>query len=78
MLEDEIIGSLLGKLSYLRVVVYERGKSIIFSSPKEEDCVLILEMFGIDYRFSFKKIVAKRLLSQEELLSRQERSGVLC
>jgi hypothetical protein len=78
VLEDEIIGSLLGKLSYLRVVVYERGKSIIFSSPKEEDCVLILEMFGIDYRFSFQKIVAKRLLSQEELLSRQERSGVLC
>lgn len=60
-LEYEIIGAILAKISHLKVVVYQTGNYMILSSPKSDECGLVFEMFGTNYRTYFKKMVSKRI-----------------
>lgn len=61
LLEYELIGAILAKISHLKVVVYEKGKSMILSSPKDNECGLICNIFSTNYHTYFKRLVSKRL-----------------
>lgn len=60
-LEYEIIGAILAKISRLRVVVYQQGKYMILSSPKNDECGLAFSMFDTSYKTYFKRMVSKRI-----------------
>lgn len=60
-LENEIIGSLLAKVSIFRVLRYERGVDIILSSTKETDMLFPIEVFGYVFKVGFERVPSKRV-----------------
>lgn len=60
-LENEIVGTILARMSVLRVVLYEKGKSIVFSSSREIFNTLPIEFVGETYNLDFKRITGKRV-----------------
>lgn len=64
-IEYELIGTILARISHLKVVVYQEGKYMIFSSPKQDECGIICELFNTKYKIGFKKLVSKRILLEE-------------
>lgn len=62
-LEKELIGTILARMSVLKAVLYERGKSIIFSSSREITNSLKIEFLNNCYYLDFKRIPSKRVKS---------------
>lgn len=60
-LESELIGTILARMSVLKAVVYEKGKSIIFSSSREIGSSLKVEFLDNFYYLDFKRIPSKRV-----------------
>lgn len=60
-LENELIGTILARLSVFKVVVYERGKSIVFSASREVTNALKIEFLDDYYYLDFKRIPSKRV-----------------
>lgn len=65
-LEYELIGTVLARMSHLKVVVYQKGKYLILSSPRGEECGLLCSIYDTNYRIGFRKLVSKRIQSPEE------------
>lgn len=65
-LEYELIGSILAKISHLKVVVYQEGKYMILSSLKQDECGLVCNIFNTKYRTDFKKLVSKRIEQEDK------------
>lgn len=65
-LEYELIGAILAKISHLKVVVYEEGKYMILSSPKDNECGLVCNIFETNYHTYFKRLVSKRLEQEDK------------
>lgn len=63
-LENEIIGSLLAKLSTFRVIRYDRGVNLLMSATKETDVVFPIEIFGYTYYMDFRRVPSKRLIDK--------------
>lgn len=61
ILENEIIGATLARISTLKVVVYERGESIILSTAKEINLGMTINFLDGDYMLDLQRITAKRL-----------------
>lgn len=59
-LESELVGSLLSRTS-LKVLSYERGKEVLFSSTKDTQCDVILPLFGKNMPINFERIVIKEV-----------------
>lgn len=56
-LENELVGYIVSKCK-VKVVLYDRGATLLVSSSKEIEKV-ILNIFGIDFPFELKRVVAK-------------------
>lgn len=63
-LENEIIGSILAKLSTFRVIRYEHGVDLLLSATKESDIRFPIDIFGCTYYIEFKRVPSKRLISK--------------
>lgn len=61
-LEREIIGALLARNPFLKVAMYEKGKTIILTSSKELE-ELSLEIFGEPFKMPLRKLAAKNCCS---------------
>lgn len=60
-LESELIGTILARMSVLKAVLYERGKSIVFSASREISNALKIEFLDNFYYLDFKRIPSKRV-----------------
>lgn len=60
-IERDIVGSMLAKMSHLKVVQYEKGEKLIMSSPKDTACGLVLDVFGKEFSTDINKVVSKRV-----------------
>ena len=63
-LENEIIGSLLAKISTFRVIRYDRGVDLLLSATKETDVMFPIEVFGYTYYIDFRRVPSKRLVDK--------------
>ena len=63
-LENEIIGSILAKMTIFRVIRYERGVNILLSATKETDVRFPIEVFGHTYFVGFDRVPSKRLVDK--------------
>ena len=59
-LEDELVGSLLSRTS-LKVLDYERGKRILFTSTKDSQYNVMFTIFGRKFVVEFESVVAKEV-----------------
>lgn len=59
-LEKELLGTLLSR-TQLRVVNYERGSLVIFSSTRDTQNDITLGIFGEDYIISFDRVTVKEV-----------------
>lgn len=60
-LESEIVGTILARMSAMKVVYYEQGKEIVFSSSREIFNTLPIEFDEKVYHLGFSKIKSKRV-----------------
>lgn len=59
-LEKELVGSLLSRSS-LKVLNYDRGNEILFSSTKDTQCDVVLPLFDKHINISFERVVIKEV-----------------
>lgn len=59
VLERELVGAVLSRFSYFKVVCYEKGKSIILSSTKELEHGFTLDIFNQDFKIPIRELVSK-------------------
>lgn len=59
-LESELVGAILARVSRLKVVKYEKGKSILLTSPKKDDRDIIFEIFQRNVTIHLRRVVAKK------------------
>lgn len=59
-LESELVGSILSRTS-LKVLRYERGSEILFSSTKDTQYDVVLPLFGRNISIGFERVVIKEV-----------------
>ena len=64
-LENEFLGAVLARFQNLKVVSYERGKSLLVTSTQDLEDGLVFEIFSCSFTVKFKRLIAKCINMEE-------------